>query len=47
MPGEGPKVPVTMRLDADVPAWFKQQGRGYQTRIDAVLRSLVEAQRRQ
>src|SRR6266571_5588973 len=26
------KKPVTLRLDADVLAWFKRQGRGYQTR---------------
>lgn len=45
MPGEEPKTPVTIRLDADVLAWFKAQGRGYQTRINAVLRSFVEARR--
>jgi uncharacterized protein (DUF4415 family) len=45
MPGEQPKTPVTIRLDQDVLAWFKAQGRGYQTRINAVLRSFVEAQR--
>ena len=45
MPGERPKTPVTIRLDADVLSWFKSQGKGYQTRINAVLRSFVEAQR--
>src|SRR5438874_544849 len=39
------KAPVTLRLDKDIIAWFKSQGRGYQTRINAVLRSFVEAQK--
>ncbi len=37
------KVPVTIRLDADVLQWFKAAGHGYQTRINAVLRTYVEA----
>ena len=32
------KEPVTIRLDADVLAWLKSQGRGYQTRINFLLR---------
>jgi len=32
------KQPVTIRLDADVIAWFKATGPGYQTRINALLR---------
>jgi uncharacterized protein (DUF4415 family) len=39
------KAPVTLRLDKDIIAWFKGRGRGYQTRINAVLRSFVEAQK--
>jgi uncharacterized protein (DUF4415 family) len=39
------KEPVTLRLDRDILAWFKQRGRGYQTRINAVLRAFVEAQK--
>ncbi len=35
------KKPVTLRLDADVIAWFKAQGRGYQTRINKALRSVM------
>lgn len=35
------KKPVTLRLDADVLAWFKRQGRGYQTRINQALRKLM------
>lgn len=39
------KAPVTLRLDRDVIAWFKQPGPGYQTRINAVLRSFIKAQK--
>lgn len=39
------KAPITLRLDKDVIAWFKSHGRGYQTRINAVLRAFVEAQK--
>jgi uncharacterized protein (DUF4415 family) len=35
------KKPVTLRLDADVIAWFKAQGRGYQTRINRALRGVM------
>ena len=31
------KQSVTVRLDADVLEWFRSQGKGYQTRINAVL----------
>jgi uncharacterized protein (DUF4415 family) len=41
------KAPVTLRLDKDIIAWFKRSGRGYQTRINAVLRAFVEAQKQQ
>lgn len=36
------KKPVTLRLDADVIAWFKKEGRRYQTRINAALRKVME-----
>ncbi len=36
------KASVSLRLDADVLAWFKAQGPGYQTRINAVLRAFKE-----
>jgi uncharacterized protein (DUF4415 family) len=39
------KAPVTLRLDRDIIAWFKLEGSGYQTRINAVLRGFVEAQK--
>lgn len=38
-----PKIPVSIRLDPDVLNFFKSQGRGYQTRINAVLRAYMEA----
>jgi uncharacterized protein (DUF4415 family) len=40
------KAQLTLRIDRDVLEWFRAQGRGYQTRMNAVLRSFVEAQRR-
>jgi uncharacterized protein (DUF4415 family) len=36
------KASVSLRLDADVLAWFKAQGPGYQTRINAVLRAFKD-----
>ena len=39
------KERVTLRLDADVAAWFRGLGRGYQTRINAVLRAYVQARK--
>ena len=32
------KKPVTIRIDADVLAWLKQQGPGYQTKANRLLR---------
>ena len=40
------KVPVSLRLDRDVVDWFKSQGRGYQSRINAVLRSYMNARKK-
>ena len=37
------KQSVSLRLDPDVLDWFKHKGRGYQTRINAILRAYVEA----
>jgi uncharacterized protein (DUF4415 family) len=34
--------PVTIRMDADVLAFFRSQGLGYQTRINSILREYVE-----
>jgi uncharacterized protein (DUF4415 family) len=41
-----PKTPVNAKFDLDVVNWFKAQGRGYQTRMNAVLRRYMETQRR-
>ena len=38
-----PKASISLRLDADVLEWFKARGRGYQTRMNAVLRAFKEA----
>jgi uncharacterized protein (DUF4415 family) len=35
------KKAVTLRLDADVLAWFKRDGHGYQTRINRALRGVM------
>jgi uncharacterized protein (DUF4415 family) len=39
-----PKDRLTIRVDHDVVQWLKKEGRGYQTRINAILRSYMEAQ---
>jgi uncharacterized protein (DUF4415 family) len=38
-----PKELIALRVDADVVEWFKSQGPGYQTRMNAVLRAFKEA----
>ena len=40
------KTSVHLRVDTDVLAWFKAQGRGHLTRMNAVLRAYMEAHRR-
>ena len=40
------KQQITLRLDPDVIRWFKRTGKGYQSRMGAVLRSYVEAKRK-
>jgi uncharacterized protein (DUF4415 family) len=40
------KQAVSIRLDPDVIGWFRAQGPGYQTRINAVLRAFVAQQTR-
>jgi uncharacterized protein (DUF4415 family) len=39
-----PKAVLNMRVDRHVLEFFKHTGRGYQTRINAVLRSFVDSQ---
>lgn len=38
-----PKKPVTMRLDIDIIKWLKSHGRGYQTRVNALLRHAMNS----
>jgi uncharacterized protein (DUF4415 family) len=38
-----PKKSLTLRLDADVLEWFRKMGEGYQTRINAILRTYMKA----
>jgi uncharacterized protein (DUF4415 family) len=35
------KTSTTVRVDSDVLAWLKSQGKGYQTRINAILREAM------
>jgi len=39
------KQAITIRVDADVLTWFKGQGKGYQTRINKLMRAFMEARR--
>ncbi len=39
-----PKQAISLRIDRDVLAWFRDRGPGYQTRMNAVLRLFVDAQ---
>lgn len=41
------KKPITLRLDADILAWFKKDGRRYQTRINRALRKVMEREMKQ
>ena len=38
-----PKQAISLRVDPDVLEFFKSQGKGYQTRMNAVLRSYMDA----
>jgi uncharacterized protein (DUF4415 family) len=40
------KVPVSIRVDREVIEWFKAQGPRYQSRMNAVLKAYVGAQKR-
>lgn len=39
------KKDIHIRLDSDIVDWFKARGKGYQTRINAVLRAFVQTRR--
>ncbi|MEX1255735.1 MAG: BrnA antitoxin family protein [Dehalococcoidia bacterium] len=40
------KQQLTLRVDSDVLAWFREQGKGYQTQTNAVLKAYKEAHER-
>lgn len=40
------KETVTIRLDADLLDWLKKDGKGYQTRVNSILRAVMEQQRK-
>jgi uncharacterized protein (DUF4415 family) len=41
------KMPISFRVDGEVLAFFKREGPGYQSRMNAVLRAYMEHRRRQ
>jgi uncharacterized protein (DUF4415 family) len=41
-----PKKQLTLRIDSDVVEWYKKQGRGYQTKINALLRAYMKEHQR-
>ena len=42
-----PKKNITLRIDPEIIDWFKAGGKGYQTRMNAVLRVFIEMQRKE
>lgn len=40
-----PKESISVRIDADVMAWLRSKGRGYQTRLNAILRAVMDQER--
>ncbi len=45
MPASGGKQAVSLRVDEDVVAWFRAQGKGHLSRMNAVLRAYMLAQK--
>ncbi|HXU30035.1 MAG TPA: BrnA antitoxin family protein [Thermoanaerobaculia bacterium] len=41
-----PKAQLTIRVDREVLEWFRQQGSGYQTRINALMRAYMDAHKK-
>ena len=46
IPGPGKKKSVTIRLDEDIVRWFKKQGKGWQTKMNWVLRLYFASHRK-
>ena len=42
---EPKRIPISLKVEADVVAFFRESGPGYQTRMNAVLRAYVDAVR--
>ncbi|MEW6168904.1 MAG: BrnA antitoxin family protein [Pseudomonadota bacterium] len=42
-PAEEKKTQIALRIDADVLAWYRAQGEGWQTRMNAVLKAYRDA----
>ena len=40
------KTQLTLRVDSDVLEWYKKQGRGYQTKINLLLRAYMQEHQR-
>lgn len=40
------KILLSLRIDEDVLTWFRAQGRGYQSRMNALLRAYMEGRER-
>jgi len=47
LPPMEPKQQLTVRFDRDIVDWFKSQGSGYQTKMNAVLRNFMLAQQKE
>ena len=43
LPSAPRKAAISLRLDAEVLDWYKAQGPGYQTRINAILKAYKDA----
>ena len=41
-----PKISIHLRIDPDILDWLKSKGKGYQTRINAILRQYMDAHKR-
>ncbi len=39
------KRQITIRIDADVLDWFRAQGKGYQTHMNAILKAYMHSQK--
>ncbi len=46
LPIKETKQAISLRIDRDIIEFFKESGKGYQTRMNAVLRAYMEAKRR-